>query len=584
MKSRASLVKVLTFVTPALLVSAFLLGGLHKNAIEGTRPVAQKVAQDFHAAATSNSATAAKLAEEYGRLPLAFDKNLGQTDSRVRFLARGQGYEMFLTPAEAVLALHDAPSASPTRASADAAPRSQARATSVSVIRMQLDGANPSAKIDGVDQLARTSSYFIGSDPRNWHTNVPSYARVEYRDVYPGVDLKFYGNRQRLEYDYVVAPGASPKAIALNIEGARRMKVDSNGNLARWLAKGDVELQKPIVYQDVNGKRQVIGAQYALNENHHVTFSVSKYDESKPLIIDPVLVYSTYLGQSPVPTTLGDAGFGVAVDGSGDTYVTGQTYDASFPLSTGTTGAVKTAPAGVATNGAVFISEINPAGTTELAFTYIAGNGGELGLGISLDASDNVYITGQTFSTNYPTTTSNQVSTPPTGSAPTTGNAFVSKLNSSLTTLVYSSYIGNGSLGASGNAVAAGCAPSGVGAVVYACNLTNAASVTANGLVYVTGQTFTSAGTSPGFPITANAYTAALPSTSGDAFLAAINTTATSGASALVYSTYLGGTDVYEGVELRFGDEGLGVAADSAGDAYVVGATTSTDFPVSADA
>jgi Beta-propeller repeat len=590
MKSRASLVKVLTWATPALLVSAFLLSGLHKNAIQKTRPVAGQTAQATRVATTPNSTTAAKLADEYGRLPLAFDKNLGQTDSRVRFLARGQGYEMFLTPSEAVLALHSAAPSSATRTSAAhkgaaAVPGSQARATSLSVIRMQLEGANPSAKIDGVDPLSRTSSYFIGSDPKNWHTNVPSYARVEYRDVYLGVDLMFYGNQRRLEYDYVVNPGASPKAIALNIEGARKMKVDSQGNLVMSLAKGNVELQKPLVYQDVDGKRQVIGAQYALNENH-VSFAVAKYDESKPLIIDPVLVYSTYLGQSPAPgsPTIGDIGYGVAVDTSGDAYVTGQTYDASFPLSAGTTGHTTTAPAGVATNGAVFISEINPAGTTELAFTYIAGNGGELGLGISLDASDNVYITGQTFSTNYPTTSSNQVSTPPTGSAPTVGNAFVSELNSSLTTLAYSSYIGNGSNGEFGNAVAAVCTPSGVGAVVYACNLTNAASITASSVVYVTGYADTAAGTTPGFPITTNAYNGTLTTPAGNAFLTAINTTATSGTTALVYSTFLGGNDIYEGTQLPVGDEGLGVGADSAGDAYVVGATTSTNFPVTAHA
>jgi hypothetical protein len=587
MKSRASLVKVLTWATPALLVSAFLLSGLHKNATGRTRPVAQKTAQGLHAVTTPDSTTAAKLAEEYGQLPLAFDKNLGQTDSRVRFLARGRGYEMFLTPAEAVLALHSSPSANVAPTNSAHVPGSQAHATNVSVLRMQLAGANTSAKIDGVDQLSRRSSYFIGSDSNNWHTNVPSYARVEYRDVYPGVDLMFYGNQQRLEYDYVVNPGASPKEIALNIEGFRRMKVDSRGNLVMSLAKGNVELQKPLVYQNVNGKRQVIGAEYALNQNHRVNFAVAKYDESKPLIIDPVLVYSTYLGQSPdTSSATSDIGWGVAVDASGDAYVTGQTYDASFPLSSGTTGGVTTAPAGVATNGAVFISEINPAGTAELAFTYIAGNGGEVGLGISLDASDNVYIAGQTFSTNYPTTTSNQVSTPPTGSAPTSGNAFISKLNSSLTTLLYSSYIGNGSHGEFGNAVAAGCAPSGVGAVVYACSLTNAASLTANGLAYVTGYANTAAGTTPGFPITANAYNGTLNiHGNGNAFLTAINTTAVSGTAALVYSTYIGGNGDYTNVQLPVGDEGLGVAADSAGDAYVVGGTTSsTGFPITGNA
>lgn len=600
MKSRASLVKVLIWATPALLVSAFLLSGLHKDAIHRTASPAGQTAEAPRAATTPNSTTAAKLAEEYGRLRLAFDKNLGQTDSRVRFLARGQGYEMFLTPAEAVLALHSAPSASPARRSADrkgavVAPGSQARATSVFVIRMQLEGANPSAKIDGLDQLARTSSYFIGSDPKNWHTNVPSYARVEYRDVYPGVDLMFYGNQQRLEYDYVVNPGASPKSIALNIEGARKMKVDSHGNLVMSLPKGSVELQKPLVYQDVAGKRQVIGAQYALKENH-VSFAVAKYDDSKPLIIDPVLVYSTYLGQSPAPTastasTIGDIGYGVAVDASGDAYVTGQTYDASFPLSSGTTGGVTTAPAGVATNGAVFISEINPAGTTELAFTYISGNGGELGLGISLDASDNVYITGQTFSTNYPTTSSNQVSTPPSSlssppTPPTPGNAFVSKLNSSLSTLLYSSYIGNGSNTDYGGAVAAGCGLSGVGITVYGCNLANAASLTANGLVYVTGATVTGAGTSPGFPITANAYDGTLNTNgNGNAFLTVINTTAANGTAALVYSTYIGGNGDYTGTQFLYGDQGLGIAADSAGDAYIVGATTSaTGFPITGNA
>src|SRR6267142_6778859 len=311
--------------------------------------------------------------EAYGKLPLSFVENQGQTTREVRFISHGSGYQLFLTPQEAVLALRaNRPlDLSPLHRTASIrALRRARRAGQVTAIRMRLEGANPEAQIAGTDPLLTKVNYFIGNDPKKWHTNVPSYARVKYAGIYPGVDLVFYGNQRRLEYDFVIAPGADPKAIALRVEGARKMGINSRGDLVLSLSSGEVEFRKPVVYQNVRGQRREIPSRYVLAGEHRVTFAVGSYDRSEPLVLDPVLNYSTYLGGSS-----DEVGSGIAVDASGNAVIAGQTLSTDFPA--GTHGAVVPPPA--ANSGAAFVAELNPAGTQLLYSTYLAGTTTSLG-------------------------------------------------------------------------------------------------------------------------------------------------------------------------------------------------------------
>ncbi|HLI75624.1 MAG TPA: hypothetical protein VKV02_01665, partial [Acidobacteriaceae bacterium] len=256
----------------------------------------------------------------YGQLPLSFEANAGQTDPQVAFLAHGSGYTLFLTPQEAVLALRPpAASDSPPPEGRDAStaqrdslppPPDATAATTAPVLRLQLVGANPEPAVVGQQALPGTVNYLVGNDPAQWHTHVPTYAQVQYQAVYPGVDLVYHGDRQQLEYDFVVAPGADPTAIRLRFEGADRLAVDAVGDLVVQTAGGPVVQRAPVIYQEGPGGRQPVAGGYVVEEEQ-VRFAVGAYDASRPLVLDPVvLAYSTYLGGSG-----SDAGFGIAVDG-----------------------------------------------------------------------------------------------------------------------------------------------------------------------------------------------------------------------------------------------------------------------------
>src|SRR5690242_19190166 len=231
----------------------------------------------------------------YGKLPLSFEPNQGQTDARVKFLARASGYTLFVTSDEAVFAGRDG-----------------------SVERMKLLGANPKLRFEPLDKQPGISNYFIGNDPSKWRNNIPNYGRLALRGVYPGIDLIFYGNERQLEYDWVVAPGADPKQIHVKWEGPSQVTKNTTGDLV--LSASLVE-QTPVILQ--NGKR--IEGGYIVR-GREVAFELAKYDPAKPLVIDPVLVYSTYLAGS------GDeSGQGIAVDAAGNAYVTGRTSSIDFP-------------------------------------------------------------------------------------------------------------------------------------------------------------------------------------------------------------------------------------------------------------
>ena len=254
-----------------------------------------------------SAAVPVKVLPAYGRLALTFEANQGQEDKKVKFLSRGSDYGLFFTSTEAVLQL----------TTADGRPTIEKSQSSV--LRMKLVGSKSEPHIEGVDQLPSVSNYFTANDPKKWRTDVPNYAKVRYKDIYPGIDLIYYGNQRQLEYDFVVAPGADPRGIALSFEGTvdgangrAAPRIDKNGDLLLEPATAGLRQHKPVVYQEVNGIRRTIQGRYVL-KGTQVGFDLGDYDRSRPLVIDPVLSYSTG----------GLGGTAIGVDGSGNAYVTG---------------------------------------------------------------------------------------------------------------------------------------------------------------------------------------------------------------------------------------------------------------------
>ena len=447
--------------------------------------------------ARTPAANKPQVVENYGKLPLSFEANHGQTDNRVDFLSRGSGYTLFLTPTEAVLALRKPPASEVGKVESNGD-------TEEAVLRMKLVGANPSPRVSGVEELPGKSNYFIGNDPKKWLANVPHYAKVQYKDVYPGVDLVYYGNQRQLEYDLIVTPGANPEAVQLAFEGEDSLEIDAQGDLVLHSADRQVRLQKPLVYQQVDGVRREISGAYVLNGRRQVGFEVAAYDASKPLIIDPVLRYSTYLGGSTL-----DLGSSIAVDPAGNAYVTGGTDSSvNFPTAN---------PFQAVLGGGrvdAFVTKLNATGSALVYSTYLGGDSIDIGNSITVDAAGNVYVAGQTESTNFPTASPIQ----PANDG--LSDAFVTKLNAAGDALAYSTYLG-GTSGDSGFSVA----------------------VDAAGNVYVTWST-----ESTNFP-TASPIQPAHAGGGSDAFVTKLN----AAGNALVYSTYLGGNSP---------DSGNGIAVD----------------------
>jgi PKD repeat protein len=465
-----------------------------------------------------------RVLEAYGRLPLSFEPNLGQTDGLVRFVSRGDGYTLFLTQTSAVLSLSEKLGPGPRDAAL------QSRTTSLS---MELVGAKANAQISGTDELPGKSNYFIGNDPKQWHTQVPTFERVVYKGIYPGIDLVYYGKQRQMEYDFVIAPGADPNVIKLKIEGSRQVQVDRNGDLRIRIDRdGEVRLGAPIVYQEDAGKRHSLEGKWVQSGRHDFRFALGPYDRTKTLIVDPPLIYSTFLGGSRT-----DRATAVAVDSSGDAFITGFTASGGFVGSGNfptTSGAFQTACGNCANANVAFITELDPTGSTLVYSTYLGGTNGDAAFGIAVDTSGNAYVVGTTFSPNFPITTGAFQTTCAGGC--TSGDAFVTEINSSGSQLVFSTF-----LGGTGKEAGSGIA------------------LDPQGNVYVTGST-----TSTAFPTHAPVQSAFAGTT--DAFVTEFN----SSGSALVYSTYLGGSG---------DDEANSIAVDSSGSAYVTGFTASTDFP-----
>ena len=497
-----------------------------------------------------NPQTKARVADAFGRLPLSFEANQGQTDSRVKFVARGRGYTLFLTSGEAVLALNTAQRSNQKNPAPHGA-----------VVQMKLLGANPTPVVSGIEQLPGRSNYFIGNDPAKWSTDVPNYARVRYQDIYPGVDLIYYGNQAQLEYDFRVAPGTDPKSIIWKVDlsltplGKKNLretplKVDYNGDLLVGVNGEEIRFHKPVAYQDLpvnasqsrSSERKFIDARYVLETKNQVGIQLSAYDAALPLIIDPVIWYSSYLGGSS-----SDQPFGIVVDGSGSAYVTGFTQSVDFPTVNQISGACR---GGCGSGGEhAFVTKISTSGKLLLYSSYLGGSGGDQGNGIAVDGSGNAYLTGTTNSFDFPRV--HQISGACLGSCGSGNNvdAFVTKIIASGNALVYSSLVGGS--GDDGNA--------------YEGTFFAAIAVDSSDSAYLTGTTF-----STDFPRVHQIPGACLGlcgrGNSQDVFVTKVNAAGTT----LVYSSYVGSS----GSDLAFG-----IAVDSSGNAYLAGLTLSSDFP-----
>lgn len=459
-----------------------------------------------------------RVVQGFGEIPLHFEANTGQTDGKVKFLSRGSGYTLFLTPTETVLTLRKSTNEPPKQGHL-----SEIKSGSATVVRMKLLGANAAPKITGENQLPGTSNYFLGNDSKQWRTNVPQYSKVRYREVYPGIDLIYYGNQRQLEYDLVVSPGADPNAIRLAFEGAKKLSLDAEGNLILHTQDSELVQRAPLVYQEVGGKRQNIAGRYLLGSKNEVAFELASYDSSRPLIIDPTFIYSTHIpGTNTVDV--------VATDAAGNAYIAGTTGSVDFPA---TGGGFQTAPSGGVD---AFVMKLNPAGTAVVYATYLGGDDYDVVSGIAVDDAGGTYVIGLTNSTNFPVGAG--------AFQPVKhgrwGDSFVAKLNATGSALEYSTF-----LGTSESAGIGGIAVDG-----------------ARHAAYVAGWA-TDIPTTPG-AFQPDCRPGRYVTTCQNAFVAKLNPTGT----ALVYSTYLG---VGGGVSK--------IALDADGNAYVIGATESNDFP-----
>ena len=519
-------------------------------------------------------ATAAErgVAAQYAALPMRFEPNVGQTDSSVQFLARGKGFTMFLTPSESVIVL----------AQQQAKARDTGLLQNAEVVRMRFDGAAAKPRMVGLQPLPGITNYFLGNDPNQWHTDIVSFAKVRYSEIYPGIDLVYYGSAGDIEYDFVLQPGADPALIRLSFEGAKNLTVNLTGELVIAVAQGELRQKAPVIYQESAKGMTLIAGGYVVRDKQ-VSFEVGDYDRKRALVIDPVLVYSTYLGGSGL-----DQATSLVVGPTGDAYVSGMTSSTNFP--------VQGMPA--STNGGgqdLFVTKMSLAGNALTYSTYIGGVGTEVANDIAVSGAGTVYITGSTTSINYPVVT-------PTIAAQLGGtDAFLTKLTAAGNAIEFSTYWGSTGF-EEGTAVAVDPADN-----AYIAGNTSAAdfptqtpfqaalagatdgfmtkfSVAGNSIVYSTylggasdDRIFDMAvaddaavfvagsSTSANFPTTSASVQPALAG-GRDGFLTHFSLAG----NALLYSTFIGGSGT---------DEVFGMIIDAPMNAYLTGRTTSTNFP-----
>ena len=369
------------------------------------------------------------------KLPLRFEENIGQVkgpDGRdVRYVSRGSAYSLFLTSKEAVLVMR--------QHAKDAAGN-----TSPAVVRMQLTGANQVPALSGQDELPGKSNYLIGKSPSEWRTGVSNYGRVAEKGVYPGIDLVYHGNQGQLEYDFDVAPQADPKNIRIAFEGGDGLRLDASGNLVVKIADSEILFRQPVAFQTLgNGAERRVPVHYRLHGKNQVTFSLASYDRHQPLVIDPILSYSTYLGGSSI-----DSAKGIAIAPDGTAFIAGGTFSADFPTAhplQPNVGGPHDFPQDA------FVTKLSADGSTILYSTYLGGTKEDTANGIAVDAAGEAFVVGTTLSPDFPVTPG-ALNTLCGGDGEcgaswnTQGfivsNAFVSKLNTAGSGLVYSTYLG----------------------------------------------------------------------------------------------------------------------------------------------
>ena len=399
-------------------------------------------------------------------LPLAFERNDGQTDGSVRFLAHGGGGTFYFRSSDVALVFAE------------------------HSIRMRFRGG-AARKIDNENELPGKVNYFIGNDARKWRAALPTYSRIAYRDLYPGVQLQYDGGSGTLKSTYTIEPGADATRVRWSYDGIEKVSIDNNGDLHVRVSDGRELIEHaPVAWQEVGGRRVVVRARYKIDKEETVRFALGRYDHTRALTIDPALTYSTYVGGSGA-----DYGFGLALDAGGNTYVCGDTTSTDFP----TSGAIQTINAGAYD---VFVTKIDPSGSQVLYSTYLGGGGWDVSNSIAVDKDGNAYVTGYTESTNFPT--ANAIQSVNKGIP----DVFVTKLNAAGSALVYSTYLGGNNL-----------------------DFGNAIAVNAAGEAYLGGMTL-----SADFP-TANAYQATNRGVI-NGYISKLN----AAGSALVFSTYFGGS------------------------------------------
>lgn len=503
--------------------------------------------------ATPGKPSREKIAEGFGKVPLRFEENQGQTDPSVRFLARNSRYTVFLTDTEAVFNLR--------KVGKDNQVRHE-------VMRMGLVGANPRPAVSGNEEQSGQSNYLIGGDPSKWNRSVSAFGRVQYEDVYPGIDLVYYGIQRELEYDFIVAPGADANQIKLTYNGARNISLDRKGDLHLRVGTSDLVQPAPVIYQEINGQRRPVAGSFVIQNKHQVGFALGEYDHSHTLVIDPKLLFATYVGGNTefidIVEGKGDSALGIAVDGSGNVYLTGNTDSSDFPATSGAwneelelRGDDACLIGGPLPCGDAYVLKLNTTGTQIVYATYIGGHNSDEGRAIAVDGTGRAYITGGTDPFNaanfcinpylWPTTL-NPYQNKPCYGARGDSDAFFAVLNSTGSDLVYSTYYGGGGDFDKGDAI----------------------TVDASGNAYVVGHTDSNnLGIKNGFQEDRGSDNSAL-----DGWVAKFNPAET-GNDSLLYSSYLGGVGE---------DVARGVAVDNAGNAYVVGDTTSTNLAVKSPA
>jgi len=552
--------------------------------------------------AHASSGAAGRAVSGFGAIPLSFEANSGQTDPRVQFVSHGNGFSLFLAPGEAYLTLEQQPSAQVANFQ-DRAPSGMAV---VDTLHLRLTGANSNAAVAGLEKQPGVVNYFVGNDPKKWHAGVPTYGKVSYTSVYPGIDLVFYGNQSQLEYDFVVAPGADPAQIVWQIEGAQ-ISVDAEGNLQLAARNGPAGFKKPVLHQ-MDGKKKIsVDGRYVV-AGSQVRFALGSYDHSKPLVIDPVLTYLTYLGgpasasaaTNGSSTIGGLAGYGatgrqlsqaLAIDREGNVYVVGTTNATDFPVKDPYQGIDIALKTNVRATSA-FVTKLNAEGTGLIYSTYLSGNSlnaNTYGQTIAVDAGGNAYVAGYTDDTKFPVSTGafqticgdNSINGVRSPNCETAGavNGFVTKLDPAGSKIVYSTFLG------------------------AANDYINSIAVDSLGRAYVVG--FSGDYCSPTvptfqcFPTTSDAFQSSAGTCvilSGDttctayggmgwAFLTVFNPQGTG----LVYSTLLGDNlaDIVNGslASNQYGFSiGISVALDSADEIYVTGRTAASKLPVTAGA